>query len=231
MTDTTSREITVTKIVDAPCDLVFKAWTEAEHLQRWWGPDGFTVSSASSDPREGGAFEIVMHGPDGNDYPLTGTYREFKPPHRIVSDMTASGPDGAPALQAVATLTFVDHDGKTEITVHERADALIPEAALMLAGMEIGMVQSLRRLDDFLTGAADRQIVLTRMLEVPATSCSTRGRPTSTSSIGTGPTDSRSRPRRSTFAPAGCGPSRCTAPTAWTIRTSSRTSRSFARSS
>jgi uncharacterized protein YndB with AHSA1/START domain len=167
MNDATSREITLTRIVDAPCDLVFKAWTEAEHLQRWWGPDGFTVSSASSDPREGGAFEIVMHGPDGNDYPLTGTYREFKPPHRIVSDMTASGPDGAPALQAVATLTFVDHDGKTEITVHERADALIPEAALMLAGMEIGMVQSLRRLDDFLTGAADRQIVLTRMLEAP----------------------------------------------------------------
>ncbi len=167
MSDATSREITLTKIVDAPCDLVFKAWTEAEHLQRWWGPEGFTAPSVTSDAREGGAFRIVMRGPDGSDYPLTGTYREFDPPHRVVMDATASGADEKPALEAVTTLTFVDHDGKTEITVHERAVALIPGAGMMLAGMEAGMLQSLRRLDDFLSGAVDRQIVIARLIEAP----------------------------------------------------------------
>jgi uncharacterized protein YndB with AHSA1/START domain len=167
MSDATSREITLTKIVDAPCDLVFKAWTEAEHLKHWWGPDGFGVAAVTSDAREGGAFEIVMRGPDGSEYPLTGTYREFDPPRKLVMDSTAAGPDGKPALEAVSTLTFVDHGGKTEITVHERADALLPGAAMMLAGMEVGMLQSLRRLDDFLMGAVDRQIVLSRLIQSP----------------------------------------------------------------
>lgn len=165
MTD--SKEITFTRIVDAPADLVFKAWTEADHLKHWYGPDGFGVSSAASDARQGGEFEIVMRGPDGGDYPVRGTYTEFDPPRRVVMESTAAGPDGSPALRAVSTVTLVDHGGKTEITVHERAEALIPEAVMMLAGMELGMLQSLRRLDDFLTGAYDRMISLTRMIEAP----------------------------------------------------------------
>jgi uncharacterized protein YndB with AHSA1/START domain len=84
-----------------------------------------------------------------------------------VATATAAGPDGKPALDAVTTVTLVDHDGKTELTVHERAVSLIPEAAMMLAGMEVGLLQSLRRLDDLVTGSIERQIVLTRMLEVP----------------------------------------------------------------
>ena len=167
MTDATSREISITRMIDAPCDLVFKAWTDREHLARWWGPEGFTAPSVESDPRPGGTLTIVMRGPDGVDYPMSGVYREVEPPHRLVTEVTASGPDGRSALEAVTTLTLVDHGGKTELTVHERAVALIPEAGPMLGGMEVGMVQSLRKLDDVLTGAMDRQIVLMRMLEAP----------------------------------------------------------------
>ena len=163
----TSKEITLTRIIDAPADLVFKAWTEAEHLRQWYSPDGFTIPSATTDAREGGAFEIVMRSPDGYDFPLTGTFREFDPPRKLVLAATAAGADGQPALEAVTTLTLVDHGGKTEMTVHERADALIPEAAMMLTGMEIGLLQSLRRLDDVLTGTVDRQIAITRMIEAP----------------------------------------------------------------
>jgi uncharacterized protein YndB with AHSA1/START domain len=81
--------------------------------------------------------------------------------------MTAAGPDGTPALDAVTTVTLVDHDGKTEMTVHEKANALTPEAAPMLAGMEVGLLQTLRKLDDLVTGVLDRSIVLSRMLEAP----------------------------------------------------------------
>jgi uncharacterized protein YndB with AHSA1/START domain len=167
MSDATSHEISITRIIDAPRDVVFDAWTEAKQLARWFGPEGFTVPSSESDPRPGGAFSIVMRGPDGTDSTMRGVYREFDPPRRLVTESTASGPDGKTALEAVTTVTLIDHDGKTELTVHERATALIPEAGPMLGGMEVGMLQSMRRLDDVLTGAVDRQIVLMRMYEAP----------------------------------------------------------------
>jgi uncharacterized protein YndB with AHSA1/START domain len=161
------KEVTLSRIVDAPADLVFKAWTDPDRVRRWYAPDGMDISSASSDPRTGGAFEIVMRAPDGTEFPQRGTYTEFDPPRRLVMDSQAFGPDGQAALQAMTTVDIVDRGGKTEITVHERAEALTPGAAMMLAGMEVGLTQSLRHLDDVLTGAFDRQISLTRLIEAP----------------------------------------------------------------
>lgn len=161
------REIEITRTFDAPRDLVFRAWTQAEHLARWWGPEGFTNPVCESDPRPGGALRIVMRGPDGTDYPMTGVFREVVPPERLVIDSTARDGTGRPALEAVTTVTFVERGGGTELTVRQRAVALVPEAGPMLAGMQAGMNQSLQRLDDDLTGAADRRIVLTRLLEAP----------------------------------------------------------------
>lgn len=166
-TEAETREITITRIIDAPRDLVFEAWTEAEHIARWWGPEGFTVPECTSDPRPGGSLTIVMRGPDGADYPMTGIYREVVWPERLIVESTAVGEDGEPILEALQTVTFIDHDGKTELTVHARAVALVPRAVAMLDGMEAGWTQSLQCLDDFLTGAADRQIVLTRVFEAP----------------------------------------------------------------
>ena len=162
-----TKEVTLSRILDAPADLVFKAWTDPDHVRRWYAPDGMDISSASSDPRKGGAFEIVMRAPDGTEFPQRGTYTEFEPPRRLVMDSQAFGPDGQAALQAVTTVDLIDHGGKTEIAVHERAEALTPGAVMMLAGMEVGLTQSLRHLDDVLTGAFDRQISLTRLIEAP----------------------------------------------------------------
>jgi uncharacterized protein YndB with AHSA1/START domain len=167
MAEQDAREITLTKMLDAPVDLVFAAWTDAEHLARWWGPEGFTVPSVESDAREGGTFTIVMRAPDGADFPMTGTYLEFDPPRRLVIESHAIGEGGQPLIEAVTTLAFVDHDGKCELTVHEKGRALTPEAVAMLGGMELGMTQSLRKLDDLLTGAVDRQVALTRMVPAP----------------------------------------------------------------
>jgi uncharacterized protein YndB with AHSA1/START domain len=160
-------EITISRMIDAPVDLVFRAWTEGEHLTKWYAPEGFGVSKADAEAKQGGVFTIVMTGPDGAEYPLWGTYTEFDRPTKLIMSATAAGADGTPALDAVTTVTLVDHDGKTEMTVHEKASALTPEAAPMLAGMEAGLLQSLRRLDDVVTGAIDRSIVLTRMIEAP----------------------------------------------------------------
>jgi uncharacterized protein YndB with AHSA1/START domain len=160
-------EIEVTRILDAPRDLVFEAWTDAERLSKWWGPEGFSVAECISDPRPGGSLRIVMRGPDGTDYPMTGTYREVLWPERLVIESTAVADDGTPLLEALQTVTFTDRDGKTEITVRSRATALVPIAIAMLGGMEAGLTQSLQCLDDVLTGAVERQIVVGRVYQAP----------------------------------------------------------------
>ena len=165
--DELTAEVTVSRMIDAPVDLVFRAWTEGEHLAKWYAPEGFGVAKAETDAKQGGTFTIVMKGPDGAEYPLWGTYTEFDRPTKLIMASTAAGADGTPALDAVTIVTLVDHDGKTEMRVHEKASALTPEAAPMLAGMEVGLMQTLRKLDDVVTGAIDRSIVLSRMLEAP----------------------------------------------------------------
>jgi uncharacterized protein YndB with AHSA1/START domain len=164
---TQDRELTITRIVDAPREMVFEAFTDAKHLSRWWGPEGFTVADCESDPRPGGSIRMVMRGPDGVDYPMTGVYREVVMPERVVIEANAMGPDGQPALEVTNSATFVDRDGKTEVTVHAKAVALVPAATQMIGGMAAGWSQSLQRLDDVLTGADDRQIVFSRLIQAP----------------------------------------------------------------
>jgi uncharacterized protein YndB with AHSA1/START domain len=166
--DDSSREITISRILDAPADLVFKACTEAEHLAKWWGPDGFSAPVVESDPRPGGGLRVVMRGPDGVDHPMTGVYREVVPPRRLVVETAALDADGTRLLEATITITFEDHGDKTEVTVHSAATALVPQAIAMLGGMKAGWTQSLQCLDDMLTGAVDRQIVISRLYQAPA---------------------------------------------------------------
>src|SRR3954469_10896440 len=80
---TADREIMVSRVIDAPPELVFEAFTEVRHLSRWWGPDGFTTTTASFEFRVGGVWDFVMHGPDGTDYPEWITWSAIVPPARI----------------------------------------------------------------------------------------------------------------------------------------------------
>lgn len=161
-----TREITLTRVYEAPRDRIFAMWTEAEHLARWWGPDGFSVPRAVSDPRPGGALTIVMAGPDFEET-INARYREVVAPERIVVDSIVPGPDGQPFIESSHTVTFTDLEGRTEVTVRARASVFRPEGLGALAGMKAGWSQSLQCLDDVLTGAADRQVLLTRMVEAP----------------------------------------------------------------
>jgi uncharacterized protein YndB with AHSA1/START domain len=80
---TADREIVISRVVDAPRELVFEAFTEVRHLARWWGPEGFTTTTRSLEFREGGVWDFVMHGPDGTDYPEWITWTEIVEPERI----------------------------------------------------------------------------------------------------------------------------------------------------
>jgi len=77
------REIVLSRVIDAPRELVFEAFTEVRHLSRWWGPEGFSTTTRSLDFRVGGEWDFVMHGPDGTDYPEWITWTEIIAPERI----------------------------------------------------------------------------------------------------------------------------------------------------
>jgi uncharacterized protein YndB with AHSA1/START domain len=140
------REITITRIFDAPPALVFRMWTEPKHLAQWWGPSGFTNPVCELDAHPGGKIRILMRAPDGTDYPMTGVFREVVPPQRLVLVTTPVDARGNILLEGVTTVSFVARDGKTELTVHTRAIGLVEQAGRMLQGMEPGWTQSLERL-------------------------------------------------------------------------------------
>lgn len=120
--DAAEREIVITRVFDAPRELVWKVWTQPEHVAQWWGPRGFTTTVKALDLRPGGRSEYVMHGPDGNDYPCCGVFQEVVPFERIVStdefgeDFVA--PPGVELPQGmILTAVFTDEGKKTKLTL------------------------------------------------------------------------------------------------------------------
>jgi uncharacterized protein YndB with AHSA1/START domain len=148
------REVTITRIFDAPRALVFKAWTDAEHLAQWWGPNGFTNPVCEIDPRVGGAIRIHMRSPDGAIYPMKGEIREIVAPERLVFTNIAVNAAGNPVTEGLTTVTFVEEGGKTKLTLYTRGAALVAQAVPYLQGMEYGWTQSIDRLAALLARAA-----------------------------------------------------------------------------
>ena len=103
------REIVTKRLLKAPRELVFRAWTDPEHLARWWGPKGFTNTFHEFDPRPGGTWKFVMHGPDGTDFKNKCVFVEIMKPERIVFDHV-TGP------RFRATAAFAEQAGKTAVT-------------------------------------------------------------------------------------------------------------------
>jgi uncharacterized protein YndB with AHSA1/START domain len=161
------REIVLTRVFDAPRSLVFKAWTDVKQLARWWGPHGFTNPVCEIDVRPGGALRIVMRGPDGVDYPMKGVFREVVEPERLVFTNIVVDHDGKHLAEGLTTVTFAEHEGKTKLTLQTGMVVLVAQAAPMLEGMEAGWTQSLERLAELVTKAAERELTLTRIFDAP----------------------------------------------------------------
>jgi uncharacterized protein YndB with AHSA1/START domain len=140
------RELTITRVFDAPRAQVFAAWTDAKQLAQWWGPKGFTNPVCEFDARVGGALRIHMRGPDGTVYPMRGVIQELVVPERIVFTNIALDAKGNHLLEGLTTVTFAEVGGKTKLTVHTRAVAVVAEAEAYLQGMEVGWTQTVDRL-------------------------------------------------------------------------------------
>lgn len=141
------KEILLTRIFDAPRELVFKAWTDPGLVAQWWGPDMFTILTCEVDARTSGTIFIVMHGPDGVDYPMKGVFREIIPPERIVFfSIAMEDEQGNSLMEVLTTVTLEEIDGKTKLTLRAEAVKALPEAAFALSGMEAGWSQSIEKL-------------------------------------------------------------------------------------
>jgi uncharacterized protein YndB with AHSA1/START domain len=145
--------VRLTRVFDAPGALVWQAWTDPRMMAQWFGPRGFTASVPELDVRVGGTLRIVMHGPDGNDYPMKGVFREVVPPERLVFSNIAVDQDGNHLLEGETIVTFAEHGGKTTLTLKTHAVGRVPIAPQMLAGMEAGWSQSLDKLQALLARA------------------------------------------------------------------------------
>jgi uncharacterized protein YndB with AHSA1/START domain len=108
------REILVSRVIDGPRRLVFQAFTDARHLARWFGPNGFTVTTKAFAFRPGGEWLFTMHGPDGTDYPNWVQWQEIVPPERLVYRQ-GQKPGDSDAFQS--TVTLVEEGDKTRITL------------------------------------------------------------------------------------------------------------------
>lgn len=106
------REIVISRIIDAPPEVVFEAFTEVRHLSRWWGPVGFTTTTRAFEFRVGGEWDFMMHGPDGTDYPEWITWTELTPPERI-EFLHGEHRDDPNAFESV--LSFVAEGAATRI--------------------------------------------------------------------------------------------------------------------
>ncbi len=139
-------EVVLNRLIDAPVERVFKAWTDATQLAKWWGPQHFTNPVCEVDVRPGGKMHIVMRAPDGTDYPMRGTYRDVEPNKRLVFVAVAEDAAGDALLESFTEVTFEARGGKTALTVKASGVGLAPVAAEMLKGMEEGWSGSLDRL-------------------------------------------------------------------------------------
>jgi uncharacterized protein YndB with AHSA1/START domain len=144
------QELVLTRVFDAPRELVFKAWTDPKLVAQWWGPRGFTNPVCELDVRPGGAILIHMRGPDGTVYPMTGVYQEVVEPERIVFTSAALDDKGNPMFEVLTTVTFAEQDGKTKQILRARVIKSTVQAAPYIAGMEAGWTQSLERLTAYL---------------------------------------------------------------------------------
>jgi uncharacterized protein YndB with AHSA1/START domain len=147
------RDFEITKRADASIDDVFRAFTEADQLAGWWGPEGYSVTDVISDPRPGGEFRLVMAGPEEPGQPVEGTYRQVSPPTHVIVEISAAAPDGSLLVTAVLTIDLEHANGGTEIRLSAHGRAHAPRGRNMLAGMQEGWSSSLVCLERFLEEA------------------------------------------------------------------------------
>jgi uncharacterized protein YndB with AHSA1/START domain len=182
--DAPRQSVVLERAFAAPRALLFRLFTEPEHLVRWWCPYPLTFPVCEWDPRPGGRLHLEMQFPDGTRYPFIGAFSEVEPPGRLVFSMQSDiDAEGMPQTEVVTTITFTERGDETVVRVEIAVVKAGPPTAESLAGMAFGWMQDFGRLafyllrwtkDGMKAGAApvvttpsEREIVITRAFAAP----------------------------------------------------------------
>ena len=141
--NTQDRELLLTRMLNAPIELVWQVWTNPEHLAQWWGPNGFTNTITKMDVHPEGEWDLVMHGPDGTDYKNKSVFKEVILHKKIVYEHI-SGP------KFLATIEFDEQGDKTFIKWHmlfESKEQFIQTVKTFKA--DEGLKQNVEKLDRY----------------------------------------------------------------------------------
>jgi uncharacterized protein YndB with AHSA1/START domain len=136
--------MSISRELNAPVALVYKVWTDPEHIKHWWGPEGFTSTISKMEVNSGGEWNLMMHGPDGTDYRNESRYTEVVPNQRLVYEHL-TGP------KFTATIIFEAVGDKTLLTmkmVFDTADLL--QKTIKEFNAAVGMRQNMERLQGYL---------------------------------------------------------------------------------
>jgi uncharacterized protein YndB with AHSA1/START domain len=141
------QEITVTRVFDAPRELVFKVYTDPDAMPHWLGPSRLTMLIDRMEVRPGGTWRYVHRDVDGSEYGFRGVYHDVIEPEKVVGTFEF---DGMPGHVSLETATFEDEGGKTRLTLHAVYQSVEDRDGMVQSGMEGGMTESLDRLEAIL---------------------------------------------------------------------------------
>jgi len=149
--DAVRQEIVMTRLFDAPRELVFKTYTDPNLIPRWWGPSVLSTTVEKSEVRPGGLWRIVQRDPEGNEFAFHGVYHEIVPPERVVRTFEYEGAAGHVLLE---TATFEEFEGKIRLTATSVFQSVEDRDAMVRSGMEQGASESMDRLAELLASTA-----------------------------------------------------------------------------
>jgi uncharacterized protein YndB with AHSA1/START domain len=159
---TADREIAISRLINAPRELVFEAFTEPDHIKHWWGPNGFTNTIFQMEVKPGGVWDFIMYGPDGTDYKNKSIYKEIIKPERIVFDHVSG-----PTFQM--SINFTVQGNKTLVSIQmlfESAEQV--QKVIKEFGAVDGLKQNMDKLEDYMSkNIAGRELVISRILNAP----------------------------------------------------------------
>ena len=143
MNDTASRELSITKILRAPIDIVWDAWTNPEQITNWWGPNGFTNTIHKMDVMAGGEWLLTMHGPDGKNYPNRSVFIEIVPLKKIVFQHFNPNYIATIVFEPKEKETLIEWTGLFETTE-------LFETVVKVFKADEGLIQNVEKLENYL---------------------------------------------------------------------------------
>jgi uncharacterized protein YndB with AHSA1/START domain len=169
----TEREIVMTRVFAAPRAMVWGAFADPWQVSQWWGPKGFRSTMTEMDLRAGGKWRLVMHGPDGTNYPNEMTFLEVVPMEKVVLELTG-GREGAAPVRFHKTMSFTDEDGGTRMTIRiefataEERDRNVREYGSIEGGRQMfDRLAAHLQLKEKPAGEATHELSITRVFDAP----------------------------------------------------------------